>query len=340
MKHILQTGNIFATNLLYMNDSEEYCNGLRELRQIINDKQKQEVITEQNLMCKLDEEVASYSISFSTTKDLLSQWSMYAGESGVCISIEFRGKEQYRGYKDNEEKVERIDISHSSIIPKKVYYCTQATMDGHSYQKVAKDIWKFIETSYTEVTLSDIKGNAKYIWTEMTPYVKRYEFSAEEEYRLVFDWMQSLERLRIDYRNDGNVLKPYLDIECFGGWPIREITVGPGFNQNAVFKSILHFLNHKKLMIPQLSNYQFAQRCKNYLESCGSMPECVEKIWNARRSMSDWKNEQERYNFFCEIKRVIENLLDLNDPYIQKLKNSELSKPGIILTKSAIPYIF
>ena len=34
MKYILTQGDIFATHISYLNDSEEYINGLRELREI------------------------------------------------------------------------------------------------------------------------------------------------------------------------------------------------------------------------------------------------------------------------------------------------------------------
>ena len=40
MRFILTKGNIFATNLKYMNDGEEYTNGLAELRMVLNDRYK------------------------------------------------------------------------------------------------------------------------------------------------------------------------------------------------------------------------------------------------------------------------------------------------------------
>lgn len=36
MRFILTKGDIFATNLKYMNDGEEYTNGLTELRAVLN----------------------------------------------------------------------------------------------------------------------------------------------------------------------------------------------------------------------------------------------------------------------------------------------------------------
>ncbi len=36
MRFILENANIYATNLKYMNDAEEYSNGLKELRYVNN----------------------------------------------------------------------------------------------------------------------------------------------------------------------------------------------------------------------------------------------------------------------------------------------------------------
>ena len=250
MRFILENGNIYATNLHYMNDSEEYVNGLRELRMIINRKQTDSEITETRLNEEIEREVTSYSISFSKAKDLLSQWSMYAGESGVCLGLVFAGDEKYKAYKE-DQKNERAYVSNDAcpIYPRKVYYCTESAMSPSDYKKVSDSIWTEINRRNRGATIEDIVGNIDYVWKDMTPYVKRVEFKAEEEYRLVFDWPMLLHPFRIDYRIDRHVLKPYLDIECEGGWPIHEIMVGPGFNQEAVYQSIQHFLKHRNKAI-------------------------------------------------------------------------------------------
>lgn len=340
MKYILQGANIFATNLLYMNDAEEYSNGLRELKDIINFKQGKELITEERLRHEMEKEVTRYSISFSTAKDLLSQWSMYAGESGVSLAMEFSGKERYQAYTQIENK--REVISYLNIYPQKVHYCTKAVMKPRDYDRVKEAIWAVIQENYssTPATLGDFEGNVDYIWTEMTPYVKRYEFSAEEEYRLGFDWTQLLQRFRIDYRNDGNVLKPYLDIRCEGGWPIREITVGPGFNQDVVFKSIVHFLNHSKIEVPELSGINFSKQCKRYLDSCGTMPCKAAEIWETQKKSLNKKDKDIRYKIFSNIRNEIMDTLEPSDPYRCAMNKKEIAKEGIIISRSGIPYIF
>ncbi|MBD5456814.1 MAG: hypothetical protein HDR23_10205 [Lachnospiraceae bacterium] len=96
MKYILSGGNIFTTNMKYMNDSEEYLNGLKEVRDYllnIADKQDSLVQAAQRKLSKSlyekrrEGEINSFSISFSAARDLLSQWSMYAKESGVSLKM-------------------------------------------------------------------------------------------------------------------------------------------------------------------------------------------------------------------------------------------------------------
>ena len=87
MRCILKGADIYAINLQYMNDSEEYANGLKELRVIFNknyelwkkqqlenqiESDKSILIDEEKLQKELEREVSVYSISFSESRDLLS----------------------------------------------------------------------------------------------------------------------------------------------------------------------------------------------------------------------------------------------------------------------------
>ena len=62
-------------------------------------------------------------------------------------------------------------------------------------------------------------------WRYTSVYVKRYDFYQEAERRIVFQPKKSVEVPKIMYRQDKNVLKPYLDIECENGWPIQQIMI-------------------------------------------------------------------------------------------------------------------
>lgn len=350
MRYILQDANIFATNLRYMNDAEEYANGVRELREIFNKRRKKELITEEMLQRLLDNEVTSYSISFSEARDLLSQWSMYAGESGVSLRMCFSGAEKYKAYPDNadekaKERVELPDTGETSKI-KKVYYCTKEAMEEREYEVVADQIW--VEANEKQKTGTedgenvdrlDIDDEYPTLWKRMAPFVKRAEFKAEAEHRLVFNTAEWEKEFRIDYRNSRNVLKPYLDIECAGGWPINEIVVGPGFNQNVVFQSILHFLNHARLKVPAIKGPQYRERCREYFEQCGNLPAELQKIQNDYTPYFD-DNAVDYYNLFLNMRSDMLKSHEADEGFREQLRRRELTKTGIILSRSRIPYIF
>lgn len=338
MRYILTNSNIFATNLKYMNDSEEYANGLKELFYIFNEQSTEKVISDEMLQSALSDEITSYSVSFSQARDLLSQWSMYAGESGVSIRMNFSGEEDFTGY--SAENGQRIPLTddETKIKVQRVYYCTKDVMELEAYEKVAAEILEKIKCDSDQVTQKDMGANYLEIWKKMTPYVKRAEFRAEEEYRLVFEQRQWKTPFRIDYRNSKNVLKPYLDVECMGGWPVCEIVIGPGFNQEVVFNSVLHFLNNTSLRVPKLNEDAYKKRCWEYFTLCGEASEKVRQVWND--NCKYLMDENNRYKAFLDIRKKILMLDGLDGNYKEQMRKCEFTKEGILLSRSRIPYIF
>lgn len=302
MRYILQNANIFATNLKYMNDSEEYVNGVKELSKIINAQKSECVITEEMVQKYYGKTSDSYSISFSTERDLLSQWSMYAKESGVSLRMEFDSKQTYiikekDGGNEDDKKIECLGLK-----PKKVYYCTENTMSKSSYQKVKERIEKqLLDVKKNKLALKDMESNVKEIWEENIPYIKRYEFKAEEEYRLVFRQEEWIQEFKVEYRLDKNVLKPYVDVVCRGGWPIRELIIGPGFNQLQVFESVCHFLQNAELNVPVLSNLQFQERCEEYIKEYVNSDKDVKEVWDKNKHYLSGE-KTDRYKQWLDIK--------------------------------------
>lgn len=343
MRFIMQGANIYATNLKYMNDAEEYVNGLTELYKLINRKKPGE-ISRELLKSRLEEEPDGYSISFSTKRDLLSQWSMYAKESGVSLRMNFEKLHKYK-FAVIGQKGEEI-ITHEAEVPKKVYYYTD-TMDVKEYQQISEEIWnQRLYVDDFKLEKKDFNANVEQIWKDNVPYIKRHEFKAEGEYRLVFRQSDFAEPLKIDYRIDKNVLKPYLDVTCMGGWPIREVIVGPGFNQHIVFESISHFLQHAELKLPLLTDEEFQERCEEYLEGYiyqrdevgnKSVNTEILKLW--REKKENLKNgKEDRFLQWLDLRKQIE--MHEGDVFNTYIKNREITKDGIILSKSSIPYIF
>lgn len=355
MKYILSGGNIYATNMKYMNDSEEYTNGLREIREYIINKNVQNdefvkaaklKLTDAVYKRRMESEVNSFSISFTTARDLLSQWSMYAKESGVSLKMEFEDNKDYEflAYDSNEEGAPKPDY-HTR--PKEVYYFTKDVLKKEDYETLGDAIINEMKERFRDQNMQDYSDNIEMLWLWMTPFVKRADFGAEREYRLIFSF-DNIECFtpRVDFRNDKNVLKPYLDISMTGGWPVTEIIVGPGFNQDAVFNGISYFLSKAKILTPTISMMEMGKRMEEYLKDM-----VVASGKKTQKVLTEWKKLYKDFTGnTAEDKNAVVRLYQKfafflrdkgeNNIYREYIKNNYLSSDGIALRKSKIPYIF
>lgn len=344
MRFILENGNIYATNLKYMNDSEEYSNGLTELKKILNEKfeESRDTINQDKLDEYLKKHAESYSISFSTQRDLLSQWSMYAGESGVSLKMNFQKPQEYCFYADKQDKRDKRKYTRNDIYPKRVYYITENSMNAEDYEKVKKEIEAEIDERLSvqgAVKEGDMVGeNAVDIWLEMTPYLKRYEFYQEGEYRLAYSIYVANSPLQIDYRTSKHVLIPYLDVECKNGWPIEEIIVGPGYNQQVVFTSLTHYMDNADLKVPLVEGDIYKERCKKYFCKDKGLPDAVQKIFELYEKKLSNQNIDWRYDRLEELRKSVLESQAVDGEYKKYLMNRWLTKTGILITKSEIPY--
>lgn len=145
-----------------------------------------------------------------------------------------------------------------------VYYFTRSSMkDQALYRSTA---YKILDQLYP-VGLKDQTEGKKEHWRYVSTLVKRYDFYQEEECRLVFEPNRSAHAPLIQYRQDKKVLKPYLDIDCSDGWPIQEVMIGPGFNQQVVFDSVAHFLDHSKIKNGIKTVRDYTERLEQYWRS-------------------------------------------------------------------------
>lgn len=377
MQYILTNANIYATNMRYMNDAEEYINGLTELFSLmnnqkilnewsensgveVNQERIQSQITKEQLE-KLKTDCDSYSISFCVKADLLSQWSMYAKESGVSLTMDFPEEDslekpmlEYKGFKLGGKERERLMAGDKNLFPKPVYYFTQTpNMEAEHYQRTAEKILdEFFSKNDGEIesVYEDLEGRWKYLGA----YIKRYDFYQEDEYRIVFEPKDFRIEPRIDYRNDKNVLKPYLDIECNQGWPVREITVGPGFNQDAVFKSIQHFLDHVPVKCQIMNKGSYLQRVEDYMKRAFPKWETdddkmLSNVQNLKSWIENYKDSEDK-DFVLNkehslVKLTVNEILECADGRISDetkdyFRENYFSVSGIVLKKSKIPYIF
>ena len=333
MKYIFTQGDIFATHISYLNDSEEYINGLRELREIFVNMTPDSEINQDAYEKAIKEIPQIYSISFSKEADLLSQWYMYAGESGVRLGLSFSETEQTFKIKGKDTETDNLEKSVESKL-RDVHYFTRMGMPYQEYRQTKKKIEKLIREYGDEIGIQkDDDANYIRLWKEIAPYIKNYEFRQEKEVRLVFN--AAIDEDLIEYRNAKGVLIPYIDVYKKNGWPIVEIMVGPGRNQTRVFNSICHFVDYNALKIPPIKQREnmerFIKGMSFYQVEKNSIDEYCKEI---EQTVTDG---QGILTYKGQIYDILKNKGGHEKEYLDR---NYYSNCGIIVRKSNAPYVF
>ena len=384
MCKILQNGNLFATNIKYMNDAQEYLNGLVEIRKLCLNQNLfnkffgnyskeqldyfstllQEEMTEKRLK-EFMEDDNRYSISFCRDKDLLSQWTTYARESGVSIAMDF-DNEQDLCFMFHEASLDSSEKLRYNTRPKEILYLTEGRGES-SYENTAK---KILGQMFPEgLVPDDFKSQLLDNWKNNSVYIKQYDFYQEQEYRIAFNYPfigKDGKHPRIDYRNDKHVIKPYLDVECENGWPIISVMAGPGFNQQIVYRSIKFFLDHANIKSSKLHlTVQWAQQIQSYLSSVIKNPYAwIQELDDDKKvQAAEWEQhfdtfsqqlseiissnnteeikKDEAFSFYNKVTDLVNEYYSLNTKAGgDSLQIPYFSKSGIILECSQIPYIY
>ena len=346
MKYILTQGDIFATHISYLNDLEEYVNGLRELREIFVDQAQGDgrtiAISNQRIYEEAIKEIPQiYSISFSKEADLLSQWYMYAKESGVRLGLSFDGKKQNFEIKKKADK-DGPKKSVESVL-RNVHYFTRIGMPQEEYQNGKNSINKAIQEYADEIGIKrEDDANDIRLWKEIAPYIKNYEFRQEQEVRLVFNAVtedgNAVNKEDVDlieYRNANGVLIPYIDVYRKEGWPVVEIMVGPGRNQSRVFSSICHFVDNNHLKIPEIDQKR-NMHC--FIKGMSSYQVKEDSIDTYCREIEETvANGQDILTYKGQIYDILKDKHGHEREYLDR---NYYSNCGIIVRKSNAPYVF
>lgn len=341
MRYILTQGDIFATHINYLNDSEEYVNGLRELRELCLDEKlygiKEGAIKDDAYIQVMKSTPEIFSISFSKEADLLSQWFMYARESGVRLGMLFPQKDQKFQIKQKVKNGEMRTVESSL---KDVCYFTRMGMTSQKYKEEKAVIIKMIDSYVKEKGIENqIDENWTIIWKDIAPYIKNYEFRQEQEVRLIFN--ASIEKRDglgpdlIEYRNANGVLAPYLDVYRKDGWPVVEIMVGPGRNQERVFNSICHFVENNSLKIPAINQKESMRRFVEGLSSYRVEQGQIESY--CKKFEQDISKRETIITYRDQIYDILGRGTTHEKEYLDR---NFYSNCGIIVRKSNAPYVF
>lgn len=251
---IAQTKMLWATNIHFLNDSEEFKNALAITRNCIGEAKKgKDPKTSKfldNLMAKIDTiaELNIHIISFTANGDLLSQWRAYCSSGGVSV-----------GFKYND--LLTLAIKNSFSLRKCIYDDHQKKEIIHEVINLHLEFFKKLESE--EILFNGFIG----LLAKIAPCFKHQAFHEEQEWRLISEPI-SVEDKNIGIRIKGNLMYPYYKFSL-EGLPDRNARKNLSFDRFIISQPTAHnlsriafgyFLNSHQLSYKYISFSQIPYR--------------------------------------------------------------------------------
>jgi hypothetical protein len=250
---IINSKKIWATNILYLNDTEEIkqaiwvtMNCLKIIADSSKSRSEKEFIDEfyrrAESITRKETDYGIYVCSFSAMPDLLSQWRGYCPDAnGICIGFDF-----------NSEIYEQIKAQGFSLI--KCEYADQYGIPPLCIKKFLNETIEAFNTLPQKMKLSDrinksLNGFDQKLLSIATS-IKHPAFIEENEWRLISEPI-SVTNPNIKYRAGKSMLIPYIEINLTNDKSdflnIPEIWVGPTPHPELAVHSLESYLNYNQI---------------------------------------------------------------------------------------------
>ena len=264
LEEILRTQSIWASSILYLNDSEEIYGAYRLIRQLVRDKDYSD--TDQ-LFIELAVSRASgtadsigseithgqvYVTSFSGKCDDLSQWRAYASQHGYCIGFAPSHLKKVTESKEFILDKVRYETEDKNVLIKPIinaYLSGCRELDISS--KVLNSLmgrWPLKGHHRLMELIEEFRKSSQHI----APLLKDHSFKDEEEWRLI---SKRGSKQQSEFRVTDNGIIPYREICLLDEANIhsderdigvRVVVVGPSQRiQLNLYSSMLLFGRHK-----------------------------------------------------------------------------------------------
>jgi len=242
---IVRNGELWASNLRYMNDSTEFAFVLDIIRNRVGylweqseDENESKALHQLLRTISESKEMDAYVISFSERRDDLSQWRGYCPPGlGVCIGFKSSVLHEI-AFPTPKRRKTSLDAGISQF--GKVIYLDKnsgESFDGMIKRVLSKDLESLASMEQTSVLYS--------IMTGFAPFYKSNTFEDEAEWRLQLGHsFKANKPTKIGFRIGKSTLIPYavLDISAAGGEYISEVIVGPSPNLDLTVEAVKEFL--------------------------------------------------------------------------------------------------
>jgi len=229
--------SLWAANIAAMNDASEYRFGLETMRALLNDRNASgadpsmldPATAVQEALDNLRLHMAPwYIICLSRQRDALNQWGFYAHEGGVCLELEFPPDVRFAASCARHDPL--VELTPPGP-PRQILYLR----DDALLKKADGSI----------PALQEIEKRGLTVGKSDAILLKRDDFRLEDEWRLAFEVDEATNRDLIRERTRFGACVPYLDVHLASGapLPIVSVTVGPSRGQRRVFTSLRDFLD-------------------------------------------------------------------------------------------------
>jgi hypothetical protein len=244
---ILENKCLWATQINFMNDTQEYQHGIETSLQTINERVVNTThIDELAFLKGLEKHITCergelFVVSFCEEGDLLSQWRGYSrGDIGIAIGF---------NYKELSTEF-NTQFINNFIIPFKVIYDVkiQKQMVSDIIDIGIKALHYGNGTFPRKARIEHFPELIAETILSFVPLFKHPSFSKEKEHRFIYG--VDKERKNVNFRVRNNMILPYSSIDLVRindtcrQMPIDKIIIGPFNGQELTRQSIDYFLTN------------------------------------------------------------------------------------------------
>jgi len=241
---IFESDSIWATQIHYLNDSEEFRHAIGQVRDYMEvlwergDRRTRSVCSAIFGSLLRLEKLALYVACFSEEGDSLSQWRGYC-PPGFGYNISFNSSEL-----TNLARQQGFNLRKCIYTPESQRSVVKKWADETVSSLLAKNLSE-----------TDLEAHCEEAWPaywndfiNFAPYMKNPAFSDEREWRLVSHILSNDDRVRL--RQTRSMLAPYVPIKL----GLKEntelrmrLTVGPTPHQELAIAALAHYLGRYRI---------------------------------------------------------------------------------------------
>jgi Protein of unknown function (DUF2971) len=235
LRAIVESKRLFATDILYLNDSTEYRHGFEVIKEKVLAK-------EQDFRIVWDRQLAGFGrmqdglplglcvFCLTEEADDLSQWRAYAPSGGVAIGFSLEGMRSAfdklnpsstvrleKCTYDEDAKVAQLTTAISESLEWAKSVSRDPQNDGMVHERAAKDFFPKLK--------------------KLAPTLKHSAFAKEKEWRLIVSATEE----QLSFRTGADLLIPYFSL-TMPDHAIRRIRMGPALEPELAASSVRQLL--------------------------------------------------------------------------------------------------